>query len=295
MHDVTLSHVLTLTQTSDCSSEQVSPLELAEAKEAWSQGPASIPKPVKRESPMWEFHWASRSPSLIHTPLTPHTIPTAFRFPERGISWSQVLFRTWITSLTLAISLDVSSVLTSLPGTCMLYVDSFYLSVCLSHPLYTPYIPHLGDIIESVNKESCHETTFIWCTFTAVEFGQRIQQEISSKSSRVHSVDPLPHPPSLFSSPFHLSSPPPPSFLLPSFPPLPGTVVSVTTTRSTSVERTSTEQQLRLKLWKRGSLRRKSAANTLPFTARFTNGSTSNLTTLEEPVLRSRLSKFSLN
>ena len=52
MHDVTLSHVLTLTQTSDCSSEQVSPLELAEAKEAWSQGPASIPKPVQRESPM---------------------------------------------------------------------------------------------------------------------------------------------------------------------------------------------------------------------------------------------------
>ena len=179
--------------------------------------------------------------------------------------------------LTLAISLDVSSVLTSLPGTCMLCVGSFYLSVCLSHPLYTPYIPHLGDIIESVNKKSCHETTFIWCTFTAVEFGQCIQQDISSKSSRVHSVDPLPHPPSLFSSPF------------------PGTVVSVTTTRSTSVERTIMEQQLRLKLWKSGSLRRKSAANTLPFTTRFTNGSTSNLTTLEEPVLRSRLSKFPLD
>ena len=91
----------------------------------------------------------------------------------------------------------------------MLCVGSFYLSVCPSHPLYTPYIPHLGDIIESVNKESCHETTFIWCTFTAVEFGQRIQHEISSKSLRVHSVDPLPHPSSLFSSPFHLSSPPP--------------------------------------------------------------------------------------
>ena len=95
----------------------------------------------------------------------------------------------------------------------MLCVGSFYLSVCLSHPLYTPYIPHLGDIIESVNKESCHETTFIWCTFTAVEFGQRIQHEISSKSSRVHSVDPLPHPPSLFSSPFLSPLPPPPPLL----------------------------------------------------------------------------------
>ena len=103
----------------------------------------------------------------------------------------------------------------------MLCVGSFYLSVCLSRPLYTPYIPHLGDIIESVNKKSCHETTFIWCTFTAVEFGQRIQQEISSKSLRVHSVDPLPHPPSLFSSPFHLSSPPPPPLLSSLFLPFP--------------------------------------------------------------------------
>ena len=73
------------------------------------------------------------------------------------------------------------------------------------------------------------------------------------KARECTNVDPLPPSSSLSPfppfPPFPLSSPPP-SFLLPSlyslspFPPFPGTVVSVTTTHSTSVERTSMEQQL---------------------------------------------------